>query len=63
MFWLSSLCDGREGQECSGYKELEARKNRVNNELEKIYMDMSMQKELLVLTSKTHHAFKLLYYT
>ena len=37
----------------ASYRELEARKNRVN-ELEKIYMDMSMQKELQVLTSKTH---------
>ncbi|CAN6543524.1 unnamed protein product [Malus baccata var. baccata] len=33
------------------YRELEARSNRVN-ELEKIYMDMAMQKELKVLTSK-----------
>lgn len=31
----------------ASYRELEARKNRVQ-ELEKIYMDMSMQKELQV---------------
>lgn len=44
----------------SSYRELEARKKRAS-ELEKIYMDMAMQKELQVLTSKTWHAFKLLY--
>jgi U3 small nucleolar RNA-associated protein 11 len=30
------------------YKELEARKNRVS-QLEKVYMDMAMKKELQVL--------------
>lgn len=35
----------------ASYRELDARKNRVN-ELEKIYMDMTMQKELQVFTPK-----------